>query len=124
MRRIVLFLMIVLVLSTLVAPAAAQTTTETPAPNSQGQNNSQSNSQNNSQNNSQSNTTGTNQTGQQTVRVRLANFVADSPTFVVYVNDAPSGIQNLTFPSMSGWVELPNNSVTLSFIPQGAARSQ
>jgi hypothetical protein len=54
--------------------------------------------------------------------IRLAHFAPDAPVLVAYVNGQPSGIQDLAYPSLSGWVEIPTGS-TLSLIPQGASQS-
>lgn len=56
--------------------------------------------------------------------IRILHLSPDGPTLVPYVNGAPSNIQLLTYPSSSGWVEVPGGSFALSLIPQGAAQSQ
>lgn len=53
------------------------------------------------------------------VRFRLAHFVADGPPIETYVDGELSDIQLLSYPSMTGWVEFPAESLTLSFVPQG-----
>jgi hypothetical protein len=59
----------------------------------------------------------------QVATVRLAHFAPDAPVLVPYVNGQPSSIQDLAYPSLSGWVEIPTGS-TISLIPQGAAQSE
>src|SRR3954463_13499300 len=103
MRRIVLFLVLLLVFSMFAVSVLAQSTTSTPEPPTQAQSGNQANTTaataaptnqvqtnnqanttaatavptNQAQTNNQTNTAGNNQAGQQTIRVRIADFVAD-----------------------------------------------
>ncbi len=53
------------------------------------------------------------------VRFRVAYFVPDGPPIDTYVDGELSDIQLLTYPAMTGWVEFPAESLSLSFVPQG-----
>lgn len=53
-----------------------------------------------------------------TVLVRIAHFASDAPALSPFVNGQPSGIQDLAFPSISGWVQIPEGA-SLSLVPQG-----
>jgi hypothetical protein len=57
-------------------------------------------------------------------RIRLVHLAPDAPALVTYVNGAPSGIQTISYPTMTGWVEIPTSAFTLSLIPEGAPAAQ
>ncbi len=61
---------------------------------------------------------------QTTVRFRIAHLVSDGPPIVTYINGISSNIQLLAYPDISGWVEFPGESIQLAFVPQGGAQSQ
>lgn len=59
-----------------------------------------------------------------TTTIRLAHFAPDAPDLLAYVDGAPSGIQALSYPAVTGWVEIPAETFTIMLIPVGGAQSQ
>ncbi len=53
-----------------------------------------------------------------TVLVRIAHFASDVPVLTPFVNGERSRIQVLSFPSITGWVEIPEGA-SLSLVPEG-----
>jgi hypothetical protein len=56
-------------------------------------------------------------------RIRIIYLSPDGPVLVPYVNNAPSAIQLLQAPAVTGWIELPIGT-NLTLVPQGSAQSQ
>ncbi len=52
-------------------------------------------------------------------RVRIAHFSPDTPAVTVFLNGAPSGIQDLSFGNLSGWVEVPAGTYSVAVAPAG-----
>ena len=55
----------------------------------------------------------------ETVHIRVAHFSPDTPTVDVFVND-DAAIQNLEFPTITDWIELPAGAYSLAVAPAGA----
>ena len=53
------------------------------------------------------------------VNIRVAHFSPDTPAVDVFVN-GEAAIQNLEFPTVTGWIELPAGSYNLAVAPAGA----
>ncbi len=60
----------------------------------------------------------------QNVRFRLVNLSPDSPPLRPYLDGAPSGIQDVGYPSITGWVEYPGSQVSISLIPVGRPQDE
>src|SRR5688500_7770423 len=56
-------------------------------------------------------------------RFRIINLSPDSPALTTYLNGASSGLQELVYPAMTGWIEAPASEVTLSFAASGASEA-
>jgi hypothetical protein len=56
-------------------------------------------------------------------RFRIVNLSPDSPPLTTYLNGASSGLQELIYPAMTGWIEAPASEVTLSFAAAGASEA-
>src|SRR5690349_5455220 len=54
-------------------------------------------------------------------RFRIVNLSPDAPPLSTYLNSAPSGLQELIYPAMTGWIEAPASEVTLSFAAAGGS---
>jgi uncharacterized surface protein with fasciclin (FAS1) repeats len=57
-------------------------------------------------------------------RVRVAHFSPDAPAVQVFLNGKPSGIQDLSFGAISGWVEVPAGTYSVAVAPAGAPADQ
>jgi hypothetical protein len=54
-----------------------------------------------------------------TAHIRVGHFSADAPTVTTFINGEPSGIQDLSFPDLSGWVEVPVGTYSIAVAPAG-----
>ncbi len=52
-------------------------------------------------------------------RLRVAHFAPDAPAFDVLIDAEPRGLQQISFPAVTGWLELDAGVVTLTFVPVG-----
>lgn len=57
---------------------------------------------------------------QPVTRIRAVHLSPDAPPVDIYLDDEGSGIQSLTFGNISGWVEVPAGTHTLTVVPAGA----
>lgn len=57
-------------------------------------------------------------------RVRVAHFSPDTPAVQVFLDGKPSGIQELSFGNISGWVEIPAGTYSVAVAPAGAPIEQ
>lgn len=65
-----------------------------------------------------------NQGAQGVTRFRIINLSPDAPTLTTFINGQPSGLQDLAFPAMTGWIEVPAADLSLSFSETGGAAEQ
>lgn len=54
-------------------------------------------------------------------RVRVAHFSPDTPAVDIYVNGELSGIQELEYPTVTGWVELMPGTYNVAVAPAGTS---
>ncbi|MBE2269036.1 MAG: DUF4397 domain-containing protein [Anaerolinea sp.] len=95
MRKRIVFLITTLLLSALTLPLSAQEATDTPD----------------------------SALTSDVTRIQIAHFAPDAPPVVPYV-DGQATIGTLSFPGVTGWIEVPSTSFNLTLVPEGAPQSQ
>ncbi len=54
-----------------------------------------------------------------TGHIRIAHLSVDTPPFDTYINGSLSAIQTISYPNITGWVELPVGTYQIAFVPVG-----
>ncbi len=59
-----------------------------------------------------------------TGHIRIAHLSVDTPPFDIYINGDLSAIQTVSYPNITGWVELPAGTYQIAFVPIGQVIDQ
>ena len=59
-----------------------------------------------------------------TGHIRIAHLSFDTPPFETYVNGDLSAIQQVSYPNVTGWVEMPAGTYEIAFVPIGQPLDQ
>ncbi len=104
MRKRSVWILAVLLVCALAAPLSAQEVTQTPE-------------------GSMSGDMGSTPMLSDVTRVQIGHFAPDAPPVVAYVNGQPT-MEALSYPALTGWIEMPATSINLMLVPEGAAEDQ
>jgi uncharacterized surface protein with fasciclin (FAS1) repeats len=55
----------------------------------------------------------------QTANIRFGHFAADATPVEIFIDGEPSAIQELAYPALSGWIEIPVDTYEIAVVPLG-----